>query len=41
MQVVDVVQLKIKHQFKEKYNFVEALVVSVIGSLLKNQLDLP
>ena len=26
MQVLDVVQLKIKHQFKEKYNFVEDLV---------------
>ena len=38
MQVVDVVQLKIKHQFKEKYNFVEALVVSVIRSLSKNQI---
>ena len=24
MQVLDIVQLKIKHQFKEKYNFVEA-----------------
>ena len=26
MQVLDVVQLKIKHQFEEKYNFVEALI---------------
>ena len=33
MQVLDVVQLKIK----EKYNFVEALVVPVICSPLKNQ----
>ena len=37
MQVLDVVQLKIKHQFEEKYNFVEALVVPVICSPLKNQ----
>ena len=37
MQVLDVVQLKIKHQFAEKYNFVEALVVLVICSPLKNQ----
>ena len=37
MQVLDVVQLKIKHQFEEKYNFVEALVVPVIWSPLKNQ----
>ena len=37
MQVPDVVQLKIKHQFEEKYNFVEALVVPVIYSPLKNQ----
>ena len=36
MQVLDV-QLKIKHQFEEKYNFVEALVVPVIYSPLKNQ----
>ena len=37
MQVLDVVQLKTKHQFGEKYNFVEALVVPVIRSPLKNQ----
>ena len=37
MQVLDVVQLKIKHQFKEKYNFVEALVVPAICNPLKNQ----
>ena len=37
MQVPDVVQLKIKHQFEEKYNFVEALVVPVIYSPLKKQ----
>ena len=30
MQDLDVVQLKIKHQSEEKYNFVEALVVPVI-----------
>ena len=37
MQILDVVQLKIKHQFEEKYNLVEALVVLVICSPLKNQ----
>ena len=37
MQVLDVVQLKTKHQFEEKYNFVEALVVTAICSPLKNQ----
>ena len=37
MHVLDVVQLKIKHQFEEKYSFVEALVVPVICSPLKNQ----
>ena len=37
MHVLDVVQLKIKHQFKEKYNFVEALVVPAICNPLKNQ----
>ena len=37
MQVLDVVQLKTKHQFEEKYNFVEALVVPAICSPLKNQ----
>ena len=37
MQVLDVIQLKIKHQFEEKYNFVEAFVVPVICSPLKNQ----
>ena len=37
MQVLDVVQLKIKHQFEEKYNFVEAFLVPVICSPLKNQ----
>ena len=37
MQILYVVQLKIKHQFEEKYNFVEALVVPVIYSPLKNQ----
>ena len=36
MQVLDVVQLKIKYQFEEKYNFVEALVVPGICSPLKN-----
>ena len=36
MQVLDVVQLKIKHQFEEKYNFVEALVAPGICSPLKN-----
>ena len=36
MQVLDV-QLKIKHQFEEKYNFVEALVVPAICSPLKKQ----
>ena len=36
-QILDVVQLKIKHQFEEKYNLVEALVVLVICSPLKNQ----
>ena len=30
MQVLVAVQLKIKHQFEEKYNFIEALVVPVI-----------
>ena len=35
MQVSDV-QLKIKHQFEEKYNFVEALVVPGICSPLEN-----
>ena len=37
VHVLDVVQLKIKHQLEEKYNFVEALVVPVICSPLKNQ----
>ena len=37
MQILYVVQLKIKHQFEEKYNFVKALVVPVICSSLKNQ----
>ena len=37
MQVLDIFQLKIKHQFEKKYNFVEALVVPVIYSPLKNQ----
>ena len=37
MQVLDVVQLKINHQFEEKYKFVEALVVPVICSPLKNE----
>ena len=37
MQILDVVQLKIKHQFEEKYNLVEVLVVLVICSPLKNQ----
>ena len=37
MQVLDVVQSKAKDQFEEKYNFVEALVVPVICSPLKNQ----
>ena len=37
MQVLDVVQLKIKHQFEEKYNFVEAFLVPVICSPLKNR----
>ena len=37
MQVLDVVQSKAKNQFEEKYNFVEALVVPVICSPLKNQ----
>ena len=37
MQILYVVQLKIKHKFEEKYNFVEALVVPVICSSLKNQ----
>ena len=37
MQILDVVQLKIKHQFEEKYNLVEALVVLVTCSPLKNQ----
>ena len=37
MQVLYVAQLKIKHQFAEKYNFVEAFVVPVICSSLKNQ----
>ena len=32
MQVLNVVQLKTKHQFEEKYNFVEALVVPAICS---------
>ena len=36
MQVLDV-QLKIKHQFEEKYNFVEAFIVPVICSPLKNK----
>ena len=36
MQVLDVFQLKIKHQFEEKYNFVEALVVPGICSPLEN-----
>ena len=36
-QILDVAQLKIKHQFEEKYNLVEALVVLVIYSPLKNQ----
>ena len=36
MQVLDVVQLKSEHQFEENYNFVEALVVPVIYSPLKN-----
>ena len=37
MQVLYVAQLKIKHQCAEKYNFVEASVVPVICSSLKNQ----
>ena len=37
MQILYVVQLKIKHQFEEKYNFVKALVVPVICSSLKHQ----
>ena len=37
MQVLDAVQLKTKSQFEEKYNFVEALVVPVICSPLKNR----
>ena len=37
MHVLNAVQLKIKHQFEEKYNFVEALVIPVIYSPLKNQ----
>ena len=36
-KVLDVVQVKIKHQFEERYNFVEALFVPVICSPLKNQ----
>ena len=34
---MDVVQLKIKHQFEKKYNIIEALVVPVICSPLKKQ----
>ena len=37
MQILYVVQLKIKHQFEEKYNFAKALVVPVICSSLKHQ----
>ena len=37
MHVLDVVQLKLKHQFEKKYNFVEALVVPAICNPLKNQ----
>ena len=37
MPVLDVAQLKIKHQFEEKYNFVEAFLVPVICSPLKNR----
>ena len=37
MQVLNVVQLKINHQFEEKYNLVKALVIPVICSPLKNQ----
>ena len=37
MHVLDFVRLKIKHQFEEKYNFVEVLVVPAICNLLKNQ----
>ena len=37
MQVLDVVQLKIKYQFEKKYSFVEAFIVPVICSPLKNQ----
>ena len=37
MHVLDVVQLKIKHQFEETYNFVEALVFPAICNPLKNQ----
>lgn len=38
MPVLDVAQLKIKHQFEEKYNFVETLVVPVISNPLKKQI---
>ena len=37
MPVLDVAQLKIKHQFEEKYDFVEAFLVPVICSPLKNR----
>ena len=41
MQVLDIVQLKNKHRFEKKYNFVEALVVSAICSPLKTKTYLP
>ena len=37
MQALDAGQLKIKHQFEGKYNFVEVLIVPVMCSPLKNQ----
>ena len=40
-QILDVAQLKIKHQFEEKYNLVEALVVLAIYSPLKTKTYLP
>ena len=37
LQVLDVVQLKVKHRFKDSFMFIEALIVPVICSPLKKQ----